>query len=268
VVGWQQSSKRISGGGKFFEKATREQAMSDDFHRPTYTTPAREVHGAFNATQVRLYGIPGLPKRHGEEDVLDGFLGNSLVIVPGISRKAPTAEVPNEEEDAVEFQHEGDSNDETKNGFIERLERALMSILSKASSNSSYVFVKSIFNNYMIMLGSIDILQTNDDSPLMSSGIIFGYAYEGHTYDLPKPKIMMIPANPEPIPDDDSGYDLKTGAGYAVWIVDKLDQCVEIEVNQGFVEQIVLEANLPGKRAPTMYAGRMMMGHRSGRLSE
>ena len=39
-------------------------------------------------------------------------------------------------------------------------------------------------------------------------------------------------------------------------------------MNQGFVEQIVLEANLPGKRAPSMYAAKMMMGHRSGRLSE
>ena len=53
-----------------------------------------------------------------------------------------------------------------------------------------------------------------------------------------------------------------------MWIVDKLDECVEFEMNQGFVEQLVLEANLPGKRAPSMYAGRMMLGHRSGRLSE
>ncbi|MER9948146.1 hypothetical protein [Mesorhizobium sp. M0047] len=29
--------------------------MSDDFHRPTLTFP----DGAYNASQVRLYGIPG-----------------------------------------------------------------------------------------------------------------------------------------------------------------------------------------------------------------
>jgi hypothetical protein len=39
-------------------------------------------------------------------------------------------------------------------------------------------------------------------------------------------------------------------------------------MNQGFVEQLVLDANLPGKRAPNMYVGRMMLGHRSGKLSD
>ncbi len=55
---------------------------------------------------------------------------------------------------------------------------------------------------------------------------------------------------------------------YMLWIVDKLDECVEFEMNQGFVEQLVLDANMPGKRSPTMYASRMQMAHRSGRLSE
>ncbi|ESY25705.1 hypothetical protein X750_04030 [Mesorhizobium sp. LNJC394B00] len=102
-----------------------------------------------------------------------------------------------------------------------------------------------------------------------SCGIIVGYAYEGHTYDLPKPKIMIIPAFPEPkIPADDSEFDAKEPEGYAVWLVDKLNECVELEMNQGFVEQIVLEANLPGKRSPTMYASKMTMGHRGGKLND
>jgi hypothetical protein len=102
----------------------------------------------------------------------------------------------------------------------------------------------------------------------LSCGIIVACSYEGRTYDLAKPKIMIIPAMPlQPIPKDDSGFDAK-GGGYAVWIVDKLDDCVEFEISQGDIEQIVLEANLPGKRAPHMYAARMMMGHRSGRLTE
>jgi hypothetical protein len=79
---------------------------------------------------------------------------------------------------------------------------------------------------------------------------------------------MLIRALPSPIPVDDCGYDAKAADNYKVWIVDKLDPCVEFEMNQGFVEQLVLEANLPGKRSPTMYAGRMMLAHRSGRLTE
>jgi hypothetical protein len=102
--------------------------------------------------------------------------------------------------------------------------------------------------------------------------VIFGYAYEGHCYDLPKPKIMLLPTAPQVIPRDDCGYSRKvdkaTGEGYRVWIVDKLDRCVEIEINQGFVEQVVLEANLPGRRSPTVYSARLTMAHRNGRLSE
>ncbi len=87
---------------------------------------------------------------------------------------------------------------------------------------------------------------------------------------------MLIRTMPETeIPKDDCGYDEKVEkdpkkevAGYKVWIVDKLSECVELEMNQGFVEQLVLEANLPGKRSPTMYAGRMLLAHRSGRLQE
>jgi hypothetical protein len=39
--------------------------MSDDFHRPTYTSADRSNYptndeGRYNPTQVRLYGIPGM----------------------------------------------------------------------------------------------------------------------------------------------------------------------------------------------------------------
>ena len=32
--------------------------------------------------------------------------------------------------------------------------------------------------------------------------------------------------------------------------------------------ELVLEANLPGRRAPTTYSARLTMAHRTGRLSE
>ncbi|MER9441843.1 hypothetical protein NKI79_10555 [Mesorhizobium sp. M0340] len=128
----------------------------------------------------------------------------------------------------------------------------------------------------LIVISSVISLNemVKQEAPL-SCGIIVGYSYEGHCYDLPKPKIMLIPAAPQPIPIDDCGFDKKadpndrnSADNYLLWIVDKLDECVEFEMNQGFVEQIVLDANLPGKRSPTMYASRMMMGHRGGRLGD
>jgi hypothetical protein len=218
--------------------------MTDEFHRPTYTTPKTDVHGAFNASQVRLYGIPGLSnKKKGKfADVMTYIYEKCLLIGTNVT------------------------DDQTESKKLKRIRQFIEK--NAEPSDSSYVFINTILKHYMVMFGSVDIAP-KEEKQRMTSGIIFGYAYEGHSYDLPKPKIMMIPAAPEEIfPPDDSGYYPKAGAGYAVWIVDKLNQCVEIEVNQGFIEQVVLEANLPGKRAPTMYAGKMMMGHRSGRLSE
>ena len=83
---------------------------------------------------------------------------------------------------------------------------------------------------------------------------------------------MLLPTNPVMIPVDDCGYDAKYDLNalqkYMLWIVDKLDECVEFEMNQGFVEQLVLEANLPGKRSPTMYASKAALGHRGGKMME
>lgn len=217
--------------------------MSDDYHRPTYTT--RDPHSAFNATQVRLYGIPGLPRlktRNDTAEINTAILNNQFALVGARIGIDPPA------------------SDDTMT--------VLKDIFDINATNSSYVFVNSIIANYMVMIGAIDVMPSVPKTEF-TSGVIFGYAYEGHTYDLPKPKIMLIPAAPEPkIPDDDSGYDKKQLEGYAVWIVDKLNQCVEFEMNQGFVEQIVLEANLPGKRSPTMYASKMTMGHRGGKLND
>jgi hypothetical protein len=100
-----------------------------------------------------------------------------------------------------------------------------------------------------------------------SIGIIYGYAFEGHCYDLPKPMIMLIPVDPErTVPGKDCDYDGRPG--YSVWVVDKLDQCDVIEVNSGFIEQLVLDANMPGKRSPSTYRAHMQLAHRSGRMTE
>ena len=212
--------------------------MGDDYHRPTYTTS--NVHGAYNATQVRLYGIPGLTGNHE-----DGKFFSGKTKEYGLA--------------AIGIKYTGDRIEPAKLDEI-RVKLGLDSLPSSA------VFINTKIQNYMIMLAAISL--NSDPVEKLSSGVIFGYAYEGHCYDLPKPKIMLIPATDEEIPCDDCGYELKKGSNYRVWIVDKLQECIELDMNQGFIEQLVLEANLPGRRSPTMYAGKMMTAHRSGRLTE
>lgn len=108
-----------------------------------------------------------------------------------------------------------------------------------------------------------------DENDGRSIGIIYGYAYEGHCYDLPKPAIMVLPVPPKKdFPADDCGYDKKKDHHYKVWIVDKLSECQHIEVSSGFVEQLILDANMPGRRSPSTYRAHMQLAHRSGRMSE
>jgi len=254
---WRHDLRKIFAGVKYRRRPNRKNgriAMSDDFHRPTYTVPG-EVHGAYNASQVRLYGIPG-----------------PIFTKPGKAPKGepPTPDVVTGVSDglglAFAFAKIKPSTGNEPNSVIAALSKGFKQIFRAA--DSSFVFIKSAMKDYMIMLGAIDVGPEDlSRQRRLSAGVIFGYAYEGHCYDLPKPKIMLIPALPVEIPSDDCGYDRKK-PDYMVWIVDKLDQCIELEVSQGFIEQLVLEANLPGKRSPAMYAGRMLLGHRGGRMTE
>jgi len=230
--------------------------MSDDYHRPTLTFPS----GAYNATQVRLYGlgaeiglsVPGAPAPFGDT-------GMYVETAPGES-------ITDEQRvNALEVLEKYDSNkgrQDIINGNIP---------FPKIPIRVSYYFKIDLKNFGTAVLSTVGGTFMLGSSPEQktSCGIIVGYAYEGHTYDLPKPKIMIIPAFPEPkIPADDSQFDAKEPEGYAVWLVDKLDECMELEMNQGFIEQLVLDANMPGKRSPTMYASKMTMGYRSGKLND
>jgi hypothetical protein len=238
--------------------------MSEEFHKPTYTAPQGETHRAYNASQVRLYGVQGIsfPGAAKKGDV------PAMRVLTGASNEVVVSVIETEKPDKP-------LSDDT---MIANLRKALGQSLNKAES--SFIFLKTIMTRYMFYLSAVKMPEATRAELVkgqggmqmpegdLSSGIIFGYAYEGHCYDLPKPKIMLIPALPEPIPDDDSGYYSKRNKDYRVWIVDKLDVCIEIDINQGFVDQIVLEANLPGKRSPSMYAAKMTMAHRGGRLTE
>lgn len=230
--------------------------MSDDFHRPTLTFE----YDVYSATQVRLYGI----------SAKNSFMKHD--------QEASTANVTIHEPNAPESDEEKD--------LVEKISEYLKANRKKPIEELMREIINGILGPYPFSIpvpiglssklalelkpAGIVVVSTYArlHEKMYTAGVIVGYSFEGHCYDLPKPKIMLIPAPPSEIPDDDCGYDLKKGENYRVWIVDKLDECVELEMNQGFVEQLVLEANLPGRRSPTMYAGKMLMGHRSGRLSE
>ncbi|QIG48322.1 hypothetical protein G5V57_11660 [Nordella sp. HKS 07] len=238
--------------------------MSDDYHRPTYTSAnatnePTNADGHYNPTQVRLYGIPGKPGLvfSGPKAAISSFDGAANIRIDLSEPDKARQDIDHVIEVLKALRKD------PKRQTLEARAAWPGPIVIPVGSTYQLGLTMKLFGT--VYLGS----ESKGESTL-SSGIMFGYAYEGHTYEFPKPKIMLVPSQPlvGRIPDDDSGYDAKYDEGYRVWLVDKLDQCVEVEINQGFVDEIVLEANMPGKRSPTAYRAAMSLSHRGGRLSE
>jgi hypothetical protein len=110
--------------------------------------------------------------------------------------------------------------------------------------------------------------------PIGAIAVIYGYAFEGHCYDLPKPQIMLLPKKkdrargeaeaqaetidgPEEMVDGDCGY--KADLGYVVWTIDKKIQCVTIDMQSDEIQKLILDQNVPGKRSPMVYAQSMRL---------
>jgi hypothetical protein len=51
-----------------------------------------------------------------------------------------------------------------------------------------------------------------------------------------------------------------------MWRLKAKTPLMELSASLDTAETLILEANMPGKRAPNTYESRMELGHRSGRL--
>jgi hypothetical protein len=118
----------------------------------------------------------------------------------------------------------------------------------------------------------LDLLrQAIENSQPRTFAAVYGYAYEGSCYRLDKPKILVFKSRDGAKPAKGCGYE---GADlqYSMWRVRASDMLVEMTVNSDTFQKLILEQNLPGRRAPNTYAATMIQGggvaHRGGRLVE
>lgn len=112
--------------------------------------------------------------------------------------------------------------------------------------------------------------------PQYVMAIIYGYSYEGHCYSLPRPSIIAVDNNKKIDPATGCGYEGQfttlddTGApmqvNYSMWLHDKLDETVELVLNRGFMEEIILQQNMGGQKAPAAYSAKVQLAHRGGKL--
>lgn len=110
--------------------------------------------------------------------------------------------------------------------------------------------------------------------------VIYGYAYEGHCYALPRPCVVAVDKSTQKQASG-CGYEgeyeiVAAGAAaaaapklkYSMWTADKLDKTYEISLNAGFMEEIILQQNIGGPKPPAAYGARVATGHRGGKLVE
>lgn len=98
--------------------------------------------------------------------------------------------------------------------------------------------------------------------------VIYAYAYEGHTYRLPKPRLMVVKGMGDryEASENEEASGPKTGELY-LWRIGRHQMTVSIEVETGTVESMVLDGNQPGNRSVTSYHSHMQLSHRGGRLT-
>jgi hypothetical protein len=108
------------------------------------------------------------------------------------------------------------------------------------------------------------------------SALIYAYAFQGHCYHLPEPTILVVQGaltqavgfGFEQIHYPPKGGSAINRTPYFMWVVEKLDRTLQLEMTSDTFEEIVLKRGLTGTKQPLSYATRVTISHRGGKLTE
>lgn len=194
------------------------------------------VYFSYNPGEVRLYGRPALsePGTEAGGEPFEKLIKEAIDKTPDLR---------------------GD-----KSAFINPIKDILERLL-EAIFKERYITL-TVHDGLKVAKLPIDInYSAKKTKNLKSIGVIYGYAYEGHCYKLPKPQIMFLPDGPKKIEKADCGCDCGYDAklGYALWQIDKFEHVVALDVRSDYLKTLVLDENLPGSRSPQAYAQSMLL---------
>lgn len=231
--------------------------MSDCCGSPSlHTSPDRAagLAGSYNPGEIRLYGRPAIFHKKLPADLSTDESVNKFV----------------EEEISNKRMNPENSGDII--GILDVLIKRISPRIGVATSDITMVVRDSDGYQYLTIESDLQ------GGRLMSVGVIYGYAYEGHCYKLPRPKIMFLPDVPKKISggkcscerahdecgrkDDcdcgcECGYSSKLG--YAVWSIDKQKRAIAVDVRTDDLKTLILDENMPGNRSPLTYAQAMAL---------
>lgn len=178
----------------------------------------------------------------------DGYYDPSEVILIGSHMEpSPKGEIPGK-----------DATKRQRDDYVEKLCTGEMKVRSDFAHQLNLVAVPKVTPNAS---GDLEL-----QCPTIA--LIYAYGYEGHSYRLTKPRIMIVAGEGKPYDSENeqSPSPALTGKLF-MWRMSKHSQTISIEVESGELEKLVLEANQPGNRAVNSYAAHMQMSHRGGKLS-
>ncbi|MBP1883221.1 hypothetical protein [Sinorhizobium mexicanum] len=225
--------------------------MSDCCGNPSLFTDPGEItgrRGPYNPGEIRLYGRPGnIFKKQKDSTETHGYYKEKIEeLLRSNSKISP----------------------ENYGDVIDVMGVVIDDMIKKTSIGTDNVIIAVKSSEYFHYI-SVD---TGVCGGFESVGVIYGYAYEGHCYKLPKPQIMILPVSPHKIIAArctcegehehererdcncgcECGYSAKLG--YVVWSVDKLERAVALDVRSDNLKTLILDENMPGNRSPLAYA--------------
>jgi hypothetical protein len=98
----------------------------------------------------------------------------------------------------------------------------------------------------------------------------YGYSFEGHCYRFDNVRIFVV-KHVEGNTAIGCGFDLpNTGRGPSPWMMWRLraaSKLLEVTPSYNDAQTLILDAAMPGKRAPNTYGVKLALAHRGGRMS-
>jgi hypothetical protein len=100
-----------------------------------------------------------------------------------------------------------------------------------------------------------------------SIALAYGYAFEGHCYRFDRVRIFILNAIDQAAVG--CGFDtVNVSKKYRMWRIRGTTEILELSTSFDLASSLILDANVPGKRAPNTYSATMKLAHRSGRLTQ
>ena len=95
---------------------------------------------------------------------------------------------------------------------------------------------------------------------------VYSYSFEGHCYRMARPRIFLVNDAVDQ-PAIGCGFSQPADEAFRMWRVNSQSPLVELSATIDTTQKLILDAQLPGKRAPNTYNDDMQLAHRGGRLT-